>query len=230
MTHKTTTHSQTSPASKGNLIILLGAPSHDNLTEYTSKLLEDFPDLGAPTLLCRIETPVTYDTLLAQKSIDPSQTEVVLIYCGHGEPPSLQGPGALPGTPNCRDLQSVFYDERFLHLGPTFVLAFCCSAAIDLGYSIDRKTTGRTFVGFDEQIGWVMKTGDYADCYKRILHGSALAMLRATTIHSLEKSIREIYRAALSSFSSEKDGQYEWGLMMRAYLRKQLEALTFIRS
>src|ERR1043166_7526671 len=126
MPYDNTTTTQNNPNGSGNLLILLCAPSHDDLTEYTSKLLENFPSLGAPTVLCKIEVPVTYDQLLSNLAIDPETTEVALIFCGHGQTSSCQGPGAQLWAPNYRKSRSFFYNDSFLHMGPVFMLAFCC--------------------------------------------------------------------------------------------------------
>ncbi|HEY0322015.1 MAG TPA: hypothetical protein VGC66_13735 [Pyrinomonadaceae bacterium] len=230
MPHDDTTTTQNNPAGSGNLLILLCAPSHDDLTEYTSKLLENFQSLGEPTVFCKIESPLTYDQLLSNLAVDPKTTEIGLIFCGHGETASLQGPGAPPGTPDYKKLRSFFYDDSFLHLGPTFMLAFCCSAAVELGDAYYRLTTGSTFVGFDDEIGFVKKGGDYADWWRKILHTSASAMLSANDIQELEKPIREIYQEALAHFDPRTGRRYRWGLMMRAYLRKQLKDISFIRT
>src|SRR5215218_8806091 len=139
MTHNVTKTSTTphSPAGIGgrSLVILLCAPSHDTLTEYTSELLDNFPGLGAPAVLHKFVSPLRYDQLLSALSINPGTTDVALIFCGHGEPPELQGPGAHPGAAGYRDARSAFYDESFLDAGlvPKFLLAFCCSAAAGLG-------------------------------------------------------------------------------------------------
>lgn len=226
-----TTNTQGNPASAGgNLIILLGAPSHDELTEYTSKLLEGLPALGAPTLLCKFDAPLTYDQLLVQKSVNPTGKSVMLLFCGHGVDSALQGPGVSPGMPNYSKARSPFYDDSHIQLGPKFLLAFCCYAANKLGDAYERKTTGGTFVGFEDKIFFVMGDGDYADCWKEVLHGTALAMLNAPDLPALEKAVRDIYKAALLTFSPEEDAKYEWGLYMRAYLRRQLEDITFIKT
>jgi hypothetical protein len=220
---------QMSPTGAGNRFILLGAPSHDDLTEYTSTLLEEFPNLGLPTVLFKFTTPIKYDYLLTQCPIPPP-ADVLLIFCGHGEDSALQGPGANPGASNYRKLRSDFYTDSYLHLGPTFMLAFCCKAGLGLGDSYDRKTTGNTFVGYEDNLYLVMADGAYADCWKKILCDIALAMLTATNDESLGQAIRDAYKAALSAFPPQDDSKYEWGLMMRAYLRKQMETISFVRT
>jgi hypothetical protein len=232
MPHNNTTmmNSQTNTGGGGNLLILLCAPSHDDLTEYTSKLLENFPDLGAPTKLRKIESPLTYDQLLAELSINPETTQIALVFCGHGEPASLRGPGAHPGAPDYKTRQASFYDDSLLHIGPMFMLAFCCSAATALGGAYEHKTSGRTFIGFDDEIGFVKRDGVYAEWCRKILHTAASTMLNATDINDLERPIREVYKDAISFFDPSTGQRYRWGLMMRAYLRKQLKDIAFIRT
>ncbi len=225
-----TTNQQSSFTGGNHPVILLVAPSHDNLTEYTSKLLENFPGLGAPTLLCKIESPLTYDKLLSQKSIDPLATNVALIFCGHGEKNSLLGPGAQRSAPDYRTAHSSFFDESHVPIVPKFLLAFCSDTAAELGKSYDYMTKGRTFVGFDSESGFVLKGGVYADWWRRIIHGVASAMLSAPDIPALEKTVLDLYKEALSFFSTEKGREFEWGLMMRMYLHKQMEAMKFIRT
>lgn len=212
------------------LVILLVAPSHDALTEYTSKLLEDFPPLGSPTILCKIKRPTSYDELLSLHSINPLTTDVALIFSGHGDDSSLQGPGEDGDALDYTMPRSHFFDQTDVLTGPKHLLAFCSKAALDLGATYERKTNGRTFIGFDEEIGLVIKDGVYADWWRRILHGLASAMLNASDTVTPEKLVQALYNEALSFFAPHKDHKYEWGLMMRAYLRQQLESINFIRT
>lgn len=214
---------------RGQLVILLVAPLYDDLTEYTSGLLDNFPSLGAPTILSKIKRPLTYNELLSVHAIDPLKTDVALIFCGHGKANALEGPGVLD-APNYRAARSIFFDQRHIPKGPKFLLAFCSNAAIELGNSYGRTTTECTFVGFDGDIGLVLSDGEYADCWRKIVHGLASAMLTSTDDRSLEESIRRLYRDAISFFSPKKDQKYKWGLMMRAYLRRQLDVITVIRT
>lgn len=228
MIHNSSTTPTKSNLTGGPGLILICAPSHDNLTEYTSKLLENFSALGAPTVLRKIESPLTYDQLLTELSLDPVATEIMLIFCGHGEPTALLGPADHPGAPDYRDTVASFYDESHLHLGPKLMLAFCCSAAAGLGASYDHKTHGRAFVGFKDDILILKEDGNYADCWRAILHGLASALLNASTRTKLEKSVRKIYAEALASFSPDKDNVNNWGLMMRASLLQQLADIKVI--
>jgi hypothetical protein len=203
-------------------VILLVSPVRDKLTEYTAGLLADPPDLGAPTVLCRPEHPVTYDEQLSQLSIDPSSTEVVLIFCGHGRAYSLDVPGGSADTP--------FFDQRDVLAGPRFLLAFCSNAGAELGAAYERQTRGRTFVGFDSEIGFVMAGGEYASTWRKIMFGITLAMLSATDRVTLEKSVIGLYKDALSFFSSEQGRKHRWWLAMSMYLRQQMQAVSCIRT
>src|SRR5437763_5736456 len=136
---------------KANLLILLCAPSHDRLTEFTCKLFIDFPNLGAPAKFFKIERPITYEQLLSTLSLG-QDAEVALIFSGHGDSTSLLCPGVNPESPDYEKSFSCFYDNTFLNLGPTYMLAFCCSAASSLGESF-QGVAGRTFMGFDVPIG-----------------------------------------------------------------------------
>src|SRR5262249_473729 len=116
----------------GNRFILLTAPSHDDLTEYTTTLLENLPPLGYPTVLYKFDGPTTYDKV-PQRLTQPPGLDVLVIFGGHGDKASLQGPGVFPGAPRYRELRSTFFDKSHLPLAPTFMLAFCCSAGQGLG-------------------------------------------------------------------------------------------------
>lgn len=228
--HKTTTPSNQSSGGN-NLFILFCAPSHDDLTEYTSKLLKNSRSLGAPAAVSTFTQPLKYDQLLTQHSINPDEMDVALIFCGHGTASALQGPGAQPGAANYKKARSPFYDASHLHLGPKFMLAFCCYAARGIGNLYERKTGERTFIGFDEKIYFVMGDGIYANWWRKIVLGTAAAMLNAPNLTTMEKAVRRLYKAALAAFPPEKDKQQdEWTLLMRMYLRKQLEDITFIQT
>ena len=228
-TTTTRTNEQSSQAGSGGKVILLCAPIHDQLTKYTSTLLEDFPGLGVRTILCKFREPLSYDQLLESLSLDPS-TEVTLVFCGHGEKPSLQGPGADPDEPDYENIRSPFYRDSFLDLGPQRMLAACCYAAAGLGQSFLENTKGCWFVGFNDEIGFVTKGRVYADWWRKVLHGSASAVLNTADIEDLEKSVRQTYKDALSFFDRRARKQYRYGYMMRAYLRRQLETIDFIQT
>lgn len=209
-------------------VILLAVPSQDRLTEYCSALLENFPNLGAPTLLCPFKSVVTYDELLSQKSIDPLEADVALIYCGHGYKDSLLGPRVQGEAPD--NVNAAFFNQSHVAIGPKFLLAFCSNAAAVLGKSYERMTTDRTFIGFEGEIGFVLAGGVYAQWWKRILYGMTSAMLNSTNVEQLEKSVLDLYKEAISFFSTENGKNHKWALMMRVYLRKQMEAIRFIKT
>jgi hypothetical protein len=207
-------------------VILLVAPVQDAVTEYGAGLLADPPDLGAPSVLCRPEHPVTYDEQLSRLSIDPAFTEVGLVFWGHGREDSLLGPSASED----RTAGSTFFDQRHVPTGPMFLLAFCSNAGAGLGAAYERQTHGRAFVGFDSNIGLVTAGGEYAHTWRRILFGTTAAMLSAADSFTLERSVVGMYKDALSLFSPENDRKYRWGLMMRVYLRQQMKAVSCIRT
>jgi hypothetical protein len=212
------------------LMIMLVAPSYDYLTGYTSRLLENFPDMGAPTMLCKVEQPLTYEELLSQHTIDPSTTDVALIFCGHGEKNSLLGPGAQPPAPGNRGSHSSFFDESHVPIGPKFLLAFCSNAATELGRAYEYMTYERTFVGFDSEIGFMLEEGVYADCWRKLIHGIASAMLNAPEVTALESAVTDLYKEAFSFFSMGAGRELQWSLMMRMLLLKQKEAINCIKT
>lgn len=218
------------PADINQLMIMLVAPAYDYLTRYTSKLLENFPDLGAPTILCKIESPLTYDELLSQHSIDPSVTDVALILCGHGKKNSLLGPSTQPPAPGHRESHSSFFDESHVPIGPKYLLAFCSNAAAELGRTYEYMTYEHTFVGFDSEIGFILEEGAYADCWRKLIHGIALAMLSAPDVAALESTVRDLYKEAFSFFSTGLGRELQWSLMMRMFLFKQKEAINCIQT
>jgi hypothetical protein len=228
--HDPATDTKPDPGLSDNLVIVLAGPSHDDLTEYTSGLVRDLSDLGHASVLRIFNSPLTYERLLNEEAIDPRTTDVALIFCGHGEDHSLRGPGAEPGAPGCRTLKSSFYDDSQYGLRPKFMLAFCCYAANGLGKTYEDKTTGHTFIGFDDKIGFVMEDGWYVEWWEKILHGIASAMLTATDVYELERAARDIYKEALWAFRSDEDGENDWGLTMRFYLRRQFRAINFIQT
>jgi hypothetical protein len=216
-------------ASHEDKVVLLCAPVHDRLTEYTSMLLENFPSLGARTILCKFQEPLTYDQLLERLSLDQS-TDITVIFCGHGEKPSLQGPGAEPNEPDYEKIRSAFYRDSFLDLGPNRMLAACCYAAAGLGQAFYDETENTRFVGFEDKIGFVLEGGVYEDWWRKILHGLASAMLNASDINDMKKSAQQVYKSAIRFFGSNAQRKYRYGYMMRAYLRQQLELIKFIET
>lgn len=227
MTHNSTHQSSLTGS---NLIILLGAPSHDRLTRYTHRLLENFPDLGAPTLLKKFQSPLTYDQLLAQESINSGTVQTALIFCGHGENASLEGPGVPPDSPNYNTLRSAFYDERHIDYGPTLLLAFCCNAGTGLGELYKLKTSRSTFVGFKSKIPVVLKGGVYEKSWRAILHGTASAMLCAQSRRELKETILGVYREALAFFESPQGSRHEHALWMQMSLHRQKEVIRIIKT
>jgi hypothetical protein len=229
MTHNDTTTLTKSSLTGAHRLVLICAPSHDDLTEYTSKLVENLPDLGPPAVLRKIESPLTYDQLLSQLALDREATEVALVFCGHGDPSALLGPAKHPGAPGYSETLAPFYDETHLPLGPGHMLAFCCSAAAGLGASFEREAPGGTFIGFKDDIPFLTEGGSYAECYRGIIHGLASALLNVSDRGRLEHVADNIYEQALASFPPEKDGTvHDWGLMMRGGLLQQWADLKVI--
>lgn len=211
-----------------NIKVLLCAPSHDRLTRFTSALFDGIPDLGAPTVLYKIVQPTAYDQLLDTLPHGRT-TKVALIFAGHGTPTSLLGPGVNQDSTNYEKTFSCFYDDSFLNIGPKIMLAFCCSAGADLGESF-RPTKGRTFMGFDQPIGFVMQDGVYIDWWRTILHRSTLEVIHAETPQKIEVVVKGLYRSALSYFSSPQGRKKQWALWMRMTLRHQMNALRIIKT
>ena len=203
----------------GGVFTLLAAPAHDDFTNYSSSLLNDFPSLGTATALRRFSGPLTYKQLIKEQGIKAS-TDILLIFCGHGNDSELLGP-ALPGT---SDETSVFYDETHVRLGPRFVLAFCCNAGKGLGTEYS-TTSSRVFVGFKDELHMVLDDGEYALWWRKLMHHIAFAMLTAVDRHTLEKTVRDLYHSALNAFVGP---EHKWGFMMRAYLRRQLNSLVVV--
>jgi len=181
-------------------------------------------------MFCNIESSITYDKLLYQNSIDPLDTEIALIFCGHGERDALLVPSANGDASDGPRAATVFFDQSHIALGPEFLLAFCSRAAAELGKSYEEVTTNRTFIGFEHKIGLLLAEGIYAQWWTRIIHGMVLAMLTEEDSDKLAKSIFDLYRDALKFFSSGEGHRHKWSLMMRAYLRSQMEALRIIRT
>jgi len=230
MTHNNMTTQTKSNLADGGRVILLCAPSHDELTEYTSKLLEAFPDLSVPTVLRKIDGPLTYGQLLLELELSTHQRapDITLVFCGHAEPSALLVPAYPPGTQGHKNSLGPFYDNSYVDLGPTLMLAFCCSAAAGLGVSFEHRTAGRSFIGFKDDILILAEEGTYADCWRSILHRITSALMSISDQANLEKSVRKIYRDALAMFPADKDDVYDWGLMMRGALLQQQADLKVI--
>lgn len=230
MSHNSPTTPTKSSFTGGGPLILICAPLHDDLTEYTSGLLENLGDLGEPTVFRKIESPLAYDELLSELPAAALGAEVMVVFCGHGETSALLGPGGQSGAPDYGETSSPFYDESHLYLGPTRMLAFCCKAGAGLGVSYEHKTQARSFVGFKDDVLIVMEGGDYAACWSWILDALSRAVLREPDRRRLARAVRDIYRDAIASFPPEKDSVYNWGLMMRACLLQQLEDIKVVRT
>lgn len=225
-----TTEYDTDGVNATRFIILLCGPRHDRLTEFTSALLEDFPsDFGQP-FLHKFEKPLSYDELIADLGVGPRDGDIALVFSGHGTLDSLEGPGTSPNSPDQSLSRSRFYDETFLHLGPQLMLAFCCHAAVGLGRSFQLKTSDRTFIGYNDVIGFVTKGRVYAEWSRRILQVTALAMLADQDIEQLRDAVRDVYKEALAFFDRTSDKKYRYARMMRFYLRQQWDSIEFIRS
>lgn len=204
-------------------LILLSAPSHDDLTEYTSSLFESFPSLGVPAELRVFERPLTYEQLLSEISVDPETTDVALIFCGHGEPSALLGPGIQKKT------FSTFYDDTIIEIRPKYMLAFCCKSAAGIGRSYKHKTEVSTFVGFGVDIGIVTVSGVYAAWWRKILYGLVSAMLNSPDGYALEKSVQSLYQEAIAFFH-RNDKKYRWARAMKWYLITQSKSVKVIQT
>jgi hypothetical protein len=206
-----------------DLIVLLCAPTHDRLTNYTSDLLENLPTLKRPTNVRKFTEPLTYESLLQELAIEP-ETDVAVVFWGHGDAFSLLGP---PVDPKSKE-KSRFYDATFINSGPKYMLAFCCSAAVGLSRLFDARTD-RVFIGFDREIGFILRGSVYAEWWKKVVHSCAEAMLNCKDVEDLRTTVQDVYKSALSAFQPGAK-PHRYGLLMRAYLRGQLEGIDFVRT
>jgi hypothetical protein len=211
------------------VVILLCGPRHDRLTEFTSNLLDGFPSDFGPPMVCKFEEPLSYDHLLDELAIGPEAGDIALVFSGHGTLDSLQGPGSVTNSPDQSLSRSRFYDDSFLHLGPRLMVAFCCHAAVGLGRSFEVKTSDRTFVGFNDLIGFVTKGRVYEEWFRKILQVSALAVLEDRDGEQLRDAVRNVYKEALAFFDRSSDKKYRYARMMRFYLRQQWDSIEFIK-
>lgn len=223
------TKSRSGSVQDAKFLILLCGPRHDPLTEFTSSLLDGFPSDFGPPILHKFEEPLSYEQLLDDLTIGPEAGDIAMVFTGHGTLDSLQGPGQIPHSSDQSLSRSRFYDDTFLHLGPQLMLAFCCHAAVGLGRSFEIKTSDRTFVGFNDFIGFVTKGRVYAEWFRKILQVSALAMLEDQEAEELKESVRNVYKEAIAFFSNN-DKKYRYARMMRFYLRQQWDSIEFIKS
>lgn len=211
------------------LTILLCAPKHDLLTEYTSSLLQNLPDLGAPATPIVFEHPLRYDEVLTGLEIDSHTTDVTVVFCGHGAPSALLGPPKLRDPARGRNSYSSFFDISLWEYRPKFMLAFCCSAAEVLGEAYRLKSNDSAFVGFTTKIGIITVNGIYADYFKKLLHELAAAMLRHSDKDALEASITTTYKEAIKFFH-KNENSYRYARAMKWYLLAQLKAVKSVRT
>lgn len=206
-----------------NLVVLLCAPvqKDDLLTNYTSKLLENFPSLNHSTKLRKFSEPLTYENLLTELSLN-TEDDVAVVFWGHGNESSLLG----PPDPSSQTRTS-FYDATSIDSGPKYMLAMCCSAAIGLARAFDGRDD-RAFIGFDRPIPFVLAGGIYAEWWTKIVQGCAAAMLQFNNVDDLRAAVQHVYKSALSVFPP--DSKREHGLLMNGYLLQQLESIDFVRT
>lgn len=121
----------------------------------------------------------------------------------------------------------VFFDISHVNSGPRYLPAFCSSAASKLGRAYRELTTGCTFVGFDDEIGFVLKDGDYLECWRKIIYEVTSAMFATTDVEALETSVSALYQDALSFFSQQK---HQYSTLMRIFLRQQMQVIHYIRT
>jgi hypothetical protein len=155
-------------------------------------------------------------------SIEP-ESEVALIFWGHGSESSLLGP---PADSNSTAM-TCFYDAKSIDSGPKYLLAMCCSSAIALAPAFDSRAD-RAFIGFDRRIGFVLSDGIYAEWWKNVVHGCAEAILNCKDLDHLRTTVQTVYKEALSVFPPSSNRRY--GLLMNAYLHHQLEGIDFVRT
>ncbi len=203
---------------------LLCPTPYDAFTRFLRSLFNDFPDLKMPTNLIEVKEPTDYRKLLEGVEFG-DDTEIVLVFSGHGRDDALLGPplaqeNNAPTTAN----YSRFYDKEAVDLGPNVLVAFCCSSAAILGEFFRHDQT-RAFMGFNAPIGFVAEQGSYYECWKKILQQSTLKIISCSDPKELTEFVRQIYLDAYQYFKSPEGQQHEWWFWMTLLLRGQLDAL-----
>lgn len=210
--------------SDSKTIAWLCATPCDDITRFLSTLLDDFPDLGMPTQLIRMEQPVSYKQLMDSLVVSDG-TEIILVFSGHGATDALLGaPPAEGSHAASSSSHSRFYDVDSFDLGPRVLVAFCCSSGAVLGDAF-RDTLGRAFMGFDSPIGFVTADGVYSESWKKILHQSTLKITSTADNKELRDFVEKLYLDAYQYFKSAEGQQHEWWFWMTLVLRGHLDAL-----
>ncbi len=206
------------------LAALLCPTPYDPFTRFLGSLFDDFPDLRIPTTLIQVKEPTDYRKLLEAVELG-DDTEVVLVFSGHGRDDALLGP------PNRHEINAAanakysrFYDKEALALGPNVLVAFCCSSGAVLG-EFFRTDDTRAFMGFNAPIGFVTERGSYYECWKKILQESTLKIIYCSDPNELREFVRQIYLDAYRYFKSSEGQEHEWWFWMTLLLRGQLDAL-----
>src|SRR5215211_5008087 len=206
-----------------NVVIWLCATPFDDISKFLSGLFEGFPDLPKPMKLFTMEQATSYEQLM--ESVERDETEVILVFSGHGASDALLGaPKTEGGFAEGRAKPSNFYDLEHFDLGPGALVAFCCSAGSVLGEAF-KQALGRAFIGFAAPIGFVTAGSVYFDAWQKILHQSTLKILSTSQSRELKAFVRDLYLDAYNYFKSDEGQKNEWSFWMTLLIRGHLDAL-----
>jgi hypothetical protein len=123
---------------------------------------------------------------------------------------------------------SIFYNPDLFHLGPQSLLAFCCNSGAYLGPEF-KKLDSRTFLGFSEEIYFIIAEGECTNWWKRIFHSLALEVICNEKVTLAIRDIAEKqYDEAYNHFRYGEGKKNEYAPLMTAFLYHQRMVLRVL--
>jgi hypothetical protein len=201
--------------------LVLLAPSYDRLTEAMRLWLEE---LATRAVSCISGDGVRRESV---QNLILQHERLIIIFGGHGTPDALLGPPVPPNTLSIRNTKhSKIYDKSLASLGPSCLLAVCCSAAADLGSTI--KAFDRSFLGYKRDIPFHLCDEGCSEIWKSIVQTVARRVIEDGNVSKTHSNVlTTLYEEAIGSFRSGGRRTHKHKLFMEMYLLRHLRTVSY---
>jgi hypothetical protein len=206
--------------------IIFVAPKYDDLTLVMASWLESIAqETGANCIRLFGDQADRKDLRQTLKSI--RNTKFLLIFFGHGEPAAL-----LTGTPEASGLDTTPYHKKLLVENDIDgehrleLIAYCCSAAKDLGFKIRNKGNGNRFLGYNDLIPFELHP-QYRDAFREPMSTLVRTVIEGGSVDlETRDHLESAYETELHEWLYGKSSQKDKAMLVCMFLEEHINNLS----